>query len=296
LTQPTTCNLCNKRNITSAYHTVCDPCSASHPKAIALLEEWNSVTSSAFVPNSNTPCMITDAIHTSEEIHTNVDDIVDASNSNDHELASASTPPQKQIVETQTIRHQRVCTVCFKQPALPNDDDQGMDSAIAIGSRPMKLRQVKSLQRQKEKQSQQQHTKKKNENVHADGTNMIQHDCDGVTEEEDNIEYNDDDIKNHDDEDDNEAEYEDDDDDDDDIEDDDMVQGQKSQSECFNICDHSERKLYQCDATNPRWNIPLDDNNDDVNDPFLQAIGGAKNLRIGEAYQTMLLEKNSKSR
>jgi hypothetical protein len=296
LTQPTTCNLCNKRNVTAAYHTVCDDCSTSHPKAIAMLSQWNLPTTSA------SP----DLTDSSQAADTNIDDNVDVLNGSDQSL-DISTDRVSEIQKekehikpnSQSIRHIRVCTVCFKQPALPDEnvDKHGIGSSEVTGSRPMKLRELKSLQRRQEKQVP---TSKKTKNTNnTDSMNTIQNDSNmnEVDEEEedadvDSNEYNDDDSDHQQDDDDDDEENC---DNSDGFDDDDSAYEEKMDTERYNSCTIMERKISPSEAKHTARNVSLVDD-DDMNDPFLQAIGGAKNLMIGEAYQNMMLEKRSQPR
>ena len=298
LTQPTTCNLCKKRNITAAYHTVCDSCSVSHPKALALLQEWNDNKMSHKGRN-----IASAAIGTTEVAGMSSSVSIDSSSAHDGDLTTSfqnttttvmgvdESLSQQQVREdmleddddvkcsasktaTSTRRshlvHKRVCTVCFKQPALPDDDGENAndeDGWDDDNDKPLKLRQLKSIQRQREKQLQQkvdQRSGKKDSN--ADATVEIKDDND-FEDESDN------------DDDDNEEE--------DDYDDDE--QGNYHHTE-MGRCDDD-----RCDGSQQIPTGILDlTQDDDVDDPFLQAIGGVQNLLVGEAYQKKLLEKNTK--
>jgi hypothetical protein len=180
------------------------------------------------------------------------------------------------------LLHKRVCTVCFKQPALPDDDDtattmtdDGMgDHELDHRNRPLKLRQVKALQRQREKQQQQQDEKKPKKKAPITDTNEEE-----AGEEEDSDESDDDDEDK-----DNDEQYDDDDDDD-----------TYNYGSCSEMAAPDTLNHIRSLTTSGRTNGMLDmTNDDDINDPFLQAIGGAQNLLVGEAYQKKLLEKNTK--
>jgi Uncharacterized conserved protein (DUF2039) len=135
LTQPSVCNLCNKRNVMAAYHTVCDACSTNHAQAVDFLRQWNADDAQKSLSTS-----MNDGLATADE-------------------AVAYRPmKQSKIVENASSqRYTRVCTVCFKHPALSDTNES--DSTGAAGQeslnheKPLKLRQIKSLRRQSEKKS-----------------------------------------------------------------------------------------------------------------------------------------------
>jgi Uncharacterized conserved protein (DUF2039) len=204
LTQPTICNLCKKRNITAAYHTVCNVCSTEHPQATSLLSAWNVGNDTS----SLSPSPVVEA--------------------NDETVLIPSVPPSN--------RYTRVCTVCFKQPALPENHESANEEEMASG-RPLKLRHIKTMQRQQEK-------------LNSFKTNRSR-------------------SKN---------------DEQDDDSDDDSDNSSSSQEEDAAISSNN----YSCSSNSNRITI-MDEEEDD---PFIQAIGGVQNLLVGDAYQTMLLEKH----
>lgn len=127
LTQPSVCNLCNKRNVMAAYHTVCDSCSTDHAKALELLRIWNDTSS--MIPNGKQSATDeTDGI------------------------------PPMVADRTSSYLHSRVCAVCFKLPALPDSGEStttdGQPSSIS-SDKPLKLRDIKSLQRKNDKKGRQ---------------------------------------------------------------------------------------------------------------------------------------------
>lgn len=97
-TVPGKCNLCEKRNVSAAYHTICRACTKESAKAQELLAEFNS-------DNTSEP-------------------------------------------------YTRVCAICVKEPALPDEesDIEGVVDPSTTGGR-MKLRHVRSLERQRERQA-----------------------------------------------------------------------------------------------------------------------------------------------
>ena len=290
LTQPTTCNLCSKRNITAAYHTVCDTCSVTHPKAMALLHEWNQNKQSSPMVHNNSnsiPSASSDTVSDQvEELTMSLESptmaMVDVEVSPSHQQLDDAVATTTASTRRNHLIHKRVCTVCFKQPALPdentgdyNDDDDDNDDEA--NHRPLKLRQVKSLQRQREKQQQEEQGRKKKppstsittEENNTDHNNNIDDDSEGNHDDDD------------DDDDDDDAEYDEEDEEDEDE--------HAERSDDHNIC--SER--YSTQSTPATSTLDFT-NDDEMNDPFLQAIGGAQNLLVGEAYQKKMMEKNTK--
>jgi hypothetical protein len=66
-------------------------------------------------------------------------------------------------------KHRRVCAVCVKEPALPDaasDEDDTIDGATL--SRPLKLRELKSLQRREEKKTKKHKSNSNNNNDDSD--------------------------------------------------------------------------------------------------------------------------------
>ena len=294
LTQPTSCNLCNKRNITAAYHTVCDSCSVSHPKAIAQLQEWNNRKN-----NKNTGKTSVDAATSADSGNEQVDALTTAfeknmtteadepiqTEQNEEEkvedvTGNDSLPPTTTSTRRNYLVHKRVCTVCFKQPALPDDDtNHGEDDDDEEGdnnnnNRPLKLRQMKSLQRQREKQQQEQDEKGQKKKAPItdaaveDNRTGIEED-DEDEDEEDDEQYDEDEAESGDDA---------------------YHHGTTGGLAPNDDLDHIIRSTTTKTAGTI---LDIHQDDDDMDDPFLQAIGGAQNLLVGEAYQKKLLEQKT---
>ena len=128
LTQPATCNLCSKRNVMAAYHTICSDC--------ALGDEANSrimdiVSLSLVKKRPDSP-------------QTDIDPETEA------ELPTSQQQHQQQ---NSTMKNIKVCAICVKEKALPDKDemDHELDSEIdkmekQLG-RTLKLREKKALER-----------------------------------------------------------------------------------------------------------------------------------------------------
>jgi type IV secretory pathway VirB10-like protein len=64
------------------------------------------------------------------------------------DAVASNPPPSKGVDPTPSPRYTRVCTVCGKQPALPDASDSAVGSESLDPEKPLKLRQIKTLQRQ----------------------------------------------------------------------------------------------------------------------------------------------------
>lgn len=131
-TQPGKCNLCQKRNVLAAYHTICTACTTSDKARKSIIMTQQEATTSDVMDQSN-------------EVNEN-----SASNENDEvdELAR-STGELSVEYNDNDIQSQRVCAMCVKEAALP-DEDEGpdtIDDLLARDSRRLKLRERISLER-----------------------------------------------------------------------------------------------------------------------------------------------------
>jgi Uncharacterized conserved protein (DUF2039) len=269
LTQPSTCNICHNRNITAAYHTVCDNCSTKSNKAKNLLATWNI---NGFIPLPGTAVVSSISLesNTQQQQHDQVENKqTDKSNpttrTDDHEPCNdtdgkiaetgegggGGRVAKEEKDDNDPIIHRRVCTICFKAPALPASDDEYSDDDDsndddANRRRKLKLREIKSIRRQQEREAYEKRmsrTKKPTTIESNNNNNQVDEE-----EEED---------------------------------DDDELQMSNNNDDTL----VSRLKVGDDDDSN-------DDNDDDVNDPFLQAVGGKDKLLTGDAYQQMLLNKH----
>lgn len=104
LTQPAKCNLCQKRNVKAAYHTICETCSRTSRKARTLLEEFRQKEASE---------------------------------------------------EGELTTCKRICCVCVKEPSVyESKDEDDVDERLAAGGRKLRLREIKTLERQHERREQ----------------------------------------------------------------------------------------------------------------------------------------------
>lgn len=134
-TQPGKCNLCERRCVTAAYHTICEACTRTSAKAVAMCAEWNARGKQAVQgeePQQDEP--------QEETSHDAMEDAADS-----HENASAARRPRV---------YRRLCAMCVKEPALQGDDDAADDDNLSARDakllnldRPLKLRERKRLER-----------------------------------------------------------------------------------------------------------------------------------------------------
>lgn len=121
LTQPATCNKCNKRNIKAAYHTICSACS------------WIPV---------DRDCVTASSSNTSSSDDTSTDDV----------------DGDARIITTKRIK---MCEVCVKAPVTSRTPDEmeeerkqmeeKLTREISSGGKKLSLREKKSLERQLQK-------------------------------------------------------------------------------------------------------------------------------------------------
>lgn len=119
LTQPSICNICSKRNILHAYHTLCASCCQHSDKAIRILE---AAATAAAATNENTS-------------------------------AFDCTAPESDLMNI-SLTH--ICAVCAKEPALAGtiqheEQSDTIDNAGTADSKPLSLRQRKALERDHER-------------------------------------------------------------------------------------------------------------------------------------------------
>jgi len=142
LTQPSTCNICKKRNITSAYHTICNGCTTSE-QAYARLEQ--NEKDNAPPTNNNE----------------NVDKITISSDPSQPKVVSFEAdkkPEPKKSPETKKFRG-RVCAICAKEPSrnsqasINRGEAAELEKSIArsVAGSTMKLRERRALERKLEK-------------------------------------------------------------------------------------------------------------------------------------------------
>ena len=119
LTQLVKCNLCTKRNIKSAYHTICEACTTSI-KAKKVLIELKKKEAATIIFES-----------TSEDV------------------SDQQTGPMDIKLCLSMDLIQRVCAMCVKEVALPDEAEapETVDDILARESRRVSLRERRSMER-----------------------------------------------------------------------------------------------------------------------------------------------------
>ena len=115
------CNLCSQKRVKAAYHTICEACTVESTKAVSLLKEWNQKL--------------------------NLQEGGGESKGGEEESAAPEQQPHKEEVDADHDEYYRVCAVCVKEPSIYSDDDDEEEDPAA--GRRMKLRDRKTLERQK---------------------------------------------------------------------------------------------------------------------------------------------------
>ena len=125
LSQPSTCYLCNRRNVTAAYHNICDDCALSKEAYRRMMTSNSTSTDTTSIPNS-----------------ASTDDANDSNNDDDDNST-----------------HQPICAMCVKDFAIDDSDnpngsssiDNQIQQKISIMEqklkRPLKLRESKAIER-----------------------------------------------------------------------------------------------------------------------------------------------------
>mmetsp|Transcript_888 Transcript_888/g.1409 ORF Transcript_888/g.1409 Transcript_888/m.1409 type:complete len:301 (-) Transcript_888:747-1649(-) len=140
LTQPAKCNTCHKRNIKSAYHTLCTDCTTSDAAKRKLVEYrqqeglTNGSSTTPETPSAEESDPSDSPIPVQEE-----GDIQSESNNG----TSAASRKAKKL---DIANINRVCAMCAKDTAMKHEDDEDMNELVADTSR-MKLRERRGVER-----------------------------------------------------------------------------------------------------------------------------------------------------
>ena len=265
-TQPGKCNICSRKNVMAAYHSICDKCTQHSTKAKALLQEWNQPKSSIERELEEDPvdqqdneeeegeegentsvasqdderqCSVVDVDHeTADQDASGDNDMNDVENedNDEHDLESEE--------EEEGRIYLRVCAMCVKEPALPASDDEADDDTLAMPLPKLSLRQRRTLERLEEREYY-----GATATSRAPGRSNNHPPPTGSDDEEEEEE-----------EDENELTH----------------------SQAGDLSNHK-----QYDSPEEHAN----EDEEDEKDPFLIAVGGAENLLTGEAYQRKRLEE-----
>ena len=143
LTQPGKCNLCQRRNIKAAYHTICADCAVGDRANKAVLEATTSTSAAASGKTEAEPEVATEGVSNADQ---QVADAVDSAS--DHGSDDEEETPE-------TPRNRRVCEICVKDYALGSleDDEEGDELAqleAALEGK-LKLREKRAIERKIER-------------------------------------------------------------------------------------------------------------------------------------------------
>jgi hypothetical protein len=146
--QPGKCNLCHHRKVTAAYHTICEPCTHKSTKAQTLLWEWNAAVAVKKATKTRNRSGTTEQDETSDAAPTSCTvnqkvAVNPISNEPEEEEAPRDTPLDNDSMRLPDPKgYGRVCAICVKEPALPDEEED--ETAVRL---PMKLRERKRLER-----------------------------------------------------------------------------------------------------------------------------------------------------
>jgi hypothetical protein len=137
--QPGKCNDCQQWNVLAAYHTICETCTRTSPKSLALLQELNLKKSNSTSKKDDVNVVADGAEVKGSPVET------PSTQEGDREDV---TPPDEACQEAiKPAVYRRVCAICAKEPVLTGEvlDDEEEE----VGH--MRLRERKTLERQKER-------------------------------------------------------------------------------------------------------------------------------------------------
>lgn len=147
LTQHATCNLCRKRNISAAYHTICDGCASSdlaYEKMMLVMAAEGGKSVSNEKNDSSCGESLTQEGTTTINVPSS------------HTSSSVLSSIESTAVATAKRSCTKVCAMCVKEAALQGDDHksdkdteikQQIDAMELKLKRPLKLRETKAIER-----------------------------------------------------------------------------------------------------------------------------------------------------
>ena len=146
LTQPGKCNLCLRRNIKAAYHTICADCAVGDRANKAVLEAKTGTSGAASETTEAKPEAVTESENNADLQAADEADAVE--NTSDH-----GSDDEEEIPDTP--RNRRVCEICVKDYALGSleDDKEGDELAqleAALEGK-LKLREKRAIERKIER-------------------------------------------------------------------------------------------------------------------------------------------------
>ncbi|KAL3922505.1 MAG: hypothetical protein SGILL_002170 [Bacillariaceae sp.] len=148
-TQPGICNGCKKRNVLSAYHTICTNCTRDCTKAKEVIRDELDRQASKKRPQ-------------------------EAQSAGEEEEARHDKVPTA-VAATTNIR---ACAVCVKEIALPDPEDDGDENDLAEGVGRIRLRERRAMERKLAKEAEKSRSRKgddDDENGDVDEESSIPH-------------------------------------------------------------------------------------------------------------------------
>mmetsp|Transcript_27885 Transcript_27885/g.39207 ORF Transcript_27885/g.39207 Transcript_27885/m.39207 type:complete len:316 (-) Transcript_27885:96-1043(-) len=148
LTQPAKCNICQKRNIKAAYHTICTACTTSDAAKRRLVEHLKQELSTN-VSSTTTTSELSSEGENYNDADTNKDPVEDeqeVDESSESKNTTSATRTSKKAMKLDISNINRVCAMCTKDTAMKHEDDEETNELVADTSR-MKLRERRALER-----------------------------------------------------------------------------------------------------------------------------------------------------
>lgn len=145
------CNICQKKNIHAAYHTICESCTRTSEKARDLLAQWN--TASGDQLDGDEPLVDKELSTEGDATYHNHSIPLEAAVEDDKPNPIIESDTYTPTIGQPTCCYTRVCAMCVKEPALPDPNVDNPEKDGAASSARLKLREKKTLERQKEREA-----------------------------------------------------------------------------------------------------------------------------------------------
>jgi len=153
LKQPSTCNVCRKRNVKAAYHTICNDCT------LVVGEKLSSSKTTDVVKEKIENLKIEGEEPVKDENEEGGETTADKTQNNTSEEKKTKT------TTAPTTRKIRACAICATEPAMKNDNnDEDDDDDDAREGRRLKLREIRALERKAEREERLKNQKKDGSN------------------------------------------------------------------------------------------------------------------------------------
>ena len=265
-TQPGKCNQCGRRNVLAAYHTLCTKCTVSDKAKRALLEikgKENKITKKTVtVGHGDIQKDGTEEEPEQSKDERQCDGHVDSNDQEEEDKGGREEEeeeePQSQqtkVISLDSIH--RVCAICAKERALPDPEVEAQTVEDMLRGRKVSLRERRALERRLEREEEEARIAAEEAKLAA--KEARRREVEGDVDEEDDDESQDDE----------EALER-------------PVRQDHSSGTGSKVLPHEVEKSVEANE---------DGNDEEEEDPFLKAVGGANKLLTGEAYQQMLLAR-----